>query len=120
VTGLPPVTWRDSARVERVIRGDDKRFSFLDGKPLIAFQGLALVTAHPARAVFRLFFESGNKFWVEPARAGKVVVMLVAIFGQPALQMSPNLVSSICSRSHAFHLDNDLPQRICMKISRGL
>jgi hypothetical protein len=31
VTGLPPVTWREGARVERVIRGDDKGVLHLHG-----------------------------------------------------------------------------------------
>jgi hypothetical protein len=31
VTGLPPVTWREGARVERVIRGDDKAVLHLHG-----------------------------------------------------------------------------------------
>jgi hypothetical protein len=79
------------------IRDSPQGFSFLNRKSLITFQDLALLTASPAAAVFWLFFESGDDFWIEPARAGKVVVMLVAIFGQPAPQMSLDLVSSIFS-----------------------
>ena len=56
-------------------------------------------TPGPA-ASLRLLLEARHRFWIGPAGAGQIAVMLIAVFLQPALHMAVGLMATHRSPLH--------------------
>jgi hypothetical protein len=61
---------------------------------------MTLITATIAAASLRLLFEPRHGLWIEPARAFKIIIVLISIFFQPAPHMSVGLMASKSLISH--------------------